>query len=329
MKRLIQFLSVFMLAAAVAPAAVAAEKFPSKPMELICTTSPGSSVAVWCQVLAKGFSEQLGVPVQVIFKSGGSQHEPVLYVANKPADGHTIMHISASFYGYFHLPHYTKSYDDFQTLAQVEKHVYGVAVRCDNPYGVKNFEDLVKYAKANPGKLSMGSNKIGSTHHRHQLAFLKAAGISNVRYVPYQGDGDTVKDVLGGHLSVGQASPRTWRAHIDAGTVCPLVMKTEERLSNDKNWKGVRTVKEVGLDYEIPHHWQGLMVKKGTPEAVMDRLVEALNKLTQSPLYQDYLAKGTHIVLDVKTDRKWLNEDMKKNQAVVKQFMIDHKIIKP
>ncbi|MDH3287452.1 MAG: tripartite tricarboxylate transporter substrate binding protein [Betaproteobacteria bacterium] len=324
---IIKALGVFVLAAACSIAA-AAEKFPSRPMELICTTRPGSSVAVWCQVLAKGFSEQLGVPVQVIFKSGGSQHEPVLYVANKPADGHTIMHISASFYGYFHLPHYTKSYADFQTLAQVEKHVYGVAVRCDNPYGIKTYEDLVAYAKKHPGKLAMGSNKIGSTHHRHQLAFLRDAGISNVRFVPYGGDGDTVKDVVGGHLAVGQASPRTWRPHIEAGTVCPLVMKTETRLTTDKHWKDVRTVREVGLKYEIPHHWQGLMVKRGTPEPVMDRLVEALEKLVQSPAYQDYLLKGTHILLDLKTDRKWLNEDMSKNQKVVRDFMVEYKIIK-
>jgi tripartite-type tricarboxylate transporter receptor subunit TctC len=327
MSPLMRILGLLVMVAAFSAPAVA-QKFPSKPMELICTTSPGSSVAVWCQILAQGFSEQLGVPMQVIFKSGGSQHEPVLYVAGKPADGHTIMHVSASFYGYFHLPHYTKSYDDFQLLAQVEKHVYGVAMRCDNPYGIKTFEDLVAYAKKNPGKLSMGSNKIGSTHHRHQLAFLEAAGISNVRFVPYQGDGDTVKDVVGGHLPIGQASPRTWRPHIEAGTVCPLVMKNEARLANDKNWKDVRTVKEAGITYEIPHQWQGLMVKRGTPEPIMDRLVDALRKMSKSPAYQDYLAKGTHIILDIKADRKWLNEDMAVNQAEVKQFMIDHKIIK-
>jgi len=105
-------------------------------------------------------------------------------------------------------------------------------------------------------------------------------------------------------------------------------MKTETRLTRDPHWKNVRTVREVGLKYEIPHHWQGLMVKRGTPEPVMNRLVEALEKLTQSKDYQDYLLKGTHIVLDLKTDRKWLNEDMKKNQAIVKDFMVEYKIIK-
>jgi len=327
MSRMIKALGVVALALACSVPAMA-QKFPSKPMELICTTKPGSSVAFWCQVLANGFSEQLGVPVQVVFKSGGSQHEPVVYMANKPADGHTVMHVSASFYGYFHLPHYTKSYDDFQLLAQVEKHVYGVAVRCENKWGIKTYEDLVKVAKKNPGKLAMGSNKIGSTHHRQQLAFLRAAGIPEVRFVPYGGDGDVVKDVVGNHLDIGHASPRTWRAHIEAGTVCPLVMLTETRLTRDPQWKNVRTAREVGLKFDIPYQWQGLMVKRGTPEPIMDRLIEALNKMTQSKEYQDYLANGTHILLDIKSDRKWLNEDMKTNQANVKDFMIEYKIIK-
>lgn len=313
----------------IAASAAKAEGFPSGPMELICTTSPGSSVAVWCQNLARGFSEELNVPVEVLFKKGGSQHEPVLYVANKPADGLTVMHVSASFYGYFHLPHYTKSYDDFQFIAEVENHTYGVAVAKDNKWGIKTYEDLIRVAKANCGKLAMGSNKIGSTHHRHQLAFLEDAGIGEcVRYVPYSGDGDTVKDVMGGHLDVGQASPRTWRPHLQAGTAIPLVMKTDERL-NDPDWKDVRSVREVGLDYEIPHHWQGLAVKRGTPEPVMDRLIQALHSMYEKDFFQEYLAKGTHIDLDIRDDREWINADMAKNQEVVKAFMIKNKMIAP
>ena len=83
-----------------------AKDFPSKPMEWICTTRPASSVAIWCHVMAKELSKVLGQPMKVIFKSGGSQHEPVLYGTGKPADGLTGKHTSASFYGYYHLPHY-------------------------------------------------------------------------------------------------------------------------------------------------------------------------------------------------------------------------------
>ena len=310
--------------------AAKATNFPSGPIDFVCTTSPGSSVAAWCQNLAKGFSDELGVPVEVQYKKGGSQHEPVLYVSGKPADGQTMMHVSASFYGYFHLPHYTKNYQDhFQFIAQVENHTYGVAVAKNNKWGIKNFKDMVRVAKENCGKLAMGSNKIGSTHHRHQIAFLKAAGIGDcVKYVPYQGDGDTVKDVMGGHIDIGQASPRTWRPHLKAGTAIPIVMKLDKPL-DDPDWKSVPTVRDVGLNYEIPHHWQGLAVKKGTPEPIMDKLILALHNMYKRPYFKEYLSKGTHIDLNIRDDRDWINADMAKNQAVVKKFMIENKMIKP
>ena len=272
-----QVLGLLAVAVATWSAPALAQKFPSKPMELICTTSPGSSLSVWCQLMGQELPKVLGVPMQVIFKSGGSQHEPVLYVSDKPADGHTIMHVSASYYGYFFLPHYKRSYEDFEMLARVETHMNGIALRCDNPMGIKTWQDLVAYAKKNPGKLAQGSNKIGSNHHRHQTALFKAAGI-DVRFVPYNGDGDTVKDVVGGHIPVGMGSPRTWRPHIEAGTICPLLIMNEERLKGDKNWANVPGTREAGLNYDIVHQWQGFMVKKGTPPEVMDRLADALKR---------------------------------------------------
>jgi len=314
-----RILAVIALIALFMPTAAQAQKakdFPSGPMEWICTTRPASSVAIWCHIMAKELSRVLGQPMKVIFKSGGSQHEPVLYMTGKPADGYTIMHTSASFYGYFHLPHYKKSYEDFQHLAQIEKHVYGVAVRCDNKYGIKTYEDLVKYVHANPNKLAMGSNKVGSNHHRHQLYFMNAAKMK-MRFVPYQGDGNTVKDV----------SPKTWRPHITAGTICPLVMLSEKRLSNDPQWANVRSVREVGLGYDPKHHWQGIFVKKGTPEHILDKLADALVQVIQSKGYLKYIKDGTHIEPALRIDRDWLLADMRKNMPLVKQFLIDNKVI--
>ena len=68
----------YMERADIEASAAKAEGFPSGPIDFVCTTRPGSSVAAWCHNLARGFSEELGVPVEVQFKSGGSQHEPPL-----------------------------------------------------------------------------------------------------------------------------------------------------------------------------------------------------------------------------------------------------------
>ncbi|MEX0827439.1 MAG: hypothetical protein WD005_00640, partial [Haliea sp.] len=100
----------------------AAAKFPDKAIELICSTSPGSGAASWCHLVGGHLQKTLKVPVKVLFKSGGSNHEPVVYVAGKPADGHTLLHISASFTGYFNLPHFRHTHKEFDMLAQMEKH---------------------------------------------------------------------------------------------------------------------------------------------------------------------------------------------------------------
>jgi putative tricarboxylic transport membrane protein len=309
------------------PPGKTAKDWPWKPIELVCTTSPGSSLSVWCQLFGQELPKILGVPVQVTFKSGGAQHEPVLYVDSKPADGHVFPHVSASFYGYWHLPHYKRSYEEhFQMLTRVETHVNGIAIRCDNPYGIKTWKDLVAYAKKNPGKLAQGSNKIGSNHHRHQMALYADAGL-DVRFVPYDGDGDTVRDVVGGHIPLGMGSPRTWRPHIRAGIICPLLIMNETRLSQDPDWKNVPSVREVGLKYDIVHQWQGHMVKKGTPPEIMDKLAAALEAVTKTEAYKKYLEGNTHIVPTFVKDREWLHQDMVKNLPPTRKFMVEHKII--
>jgi tripartite-type tricarboxylate transporter receptor subunit TctC len=304
-----------------------AKDWPWKPIELVCTTSPGSSLSVWCQLFAEELPKIVGQPVKLTFMSGGAQHEPVLYVDSQPADGHTFMHVSASFYGYWHLPHYERTYEDhFQMLTRVETHVNGIAIRCDNPYGIKSWQDYVEYAKAHPGELAQGSNKVGSNHHRHQTALFAAAGM-DVRFVPYDGDGDTAKDVVGGHIPVGMGSPRTWRPHIEAGVVCPLLIMNEERLTSDPLWADVPGVREVGLNYDIVHQWQGHMVKKGTPPEIMDKLADALEAVTQTEAYKQYLAAGTHIIPNFSKDREALHEDMLRHLGPTKEFMVEHKLI--
>jgi len=123
----------------------AAAKFPSKPIDFICATSPGSGAAVWCHLVADHLRKDLKNPVKVQFKSGGSNHEPVVYVANKPNDGHTLLHISASFTGYFNLPHFKYSEKDFDILAVMEQHLYAIAVHADSPW--KTYKDWIKAAK--------------------------------------------------------------------------------------------------------------------------------------------------------------------------------------
>ncbi len=325
--------SIFLATAStLAFAGPTAAKWPEKPIELVCTTKPGSGAADWCRMLAEEFKkpDSLGVPVNVIFKSGGGNHEPSVYVKGKPADGYTMMHVSASFKGYFNMPHFKASnttYNDFSLIARVEKHLYAIAVRCDNPLNIKSWKDLVGYAKKNPGKLAMGSNKPGSNHHRHHAALFNDFNL-NVRFIPYQGTGKVVKDVVGKHLPVGFAQPGKWDAHVKAGTVCPLAVLNEKRL-NVGPWKDVPTILEVGGKYSIPHQWQGLMVKKGTPPEAMAKIAAAAKAVTESENYKKrWLQSQFHVVPEFHGDAQKLDAYFKDGLNQARKFMIEHKIIK-
>lgn len=305
--------------------ALAQSGYPEKPVEMICSTNPGSGAATWCDMVGNALPEFIGQRVPVSYMSGGSNHEPVVHTYNRPADGYTLLHINGSYPGYLNLPHFTRSYDDFQLVARVEQTLYGIAVLCDDP-DIKSWQELVDYTNANPGSTAMGSNKVGSLHHRIHSRLVSDEKGPDLRFVPYEGTGDVVRDVLGGHLRVGMAQPGLWNPHIEAGTVCPLLLLSDARLDNE-HWTDVPAVPEVGLSFDVPQQWQGFMVKKGTPDDVMDHIAQAISEMTTSDIYKDYLANQPHSVLDVRTDREALSADFYQDIEDTRIFMIENGLI--
>lgn len=314
----------------IATTAVArADDYPSKPVELVCTTSPGSGTAVWCEMVAAELAKDgyLGVPVNVTYKSGGSNWEPTLYLSQQPADGYTFMHFSRSFTSYFNLPHFELDPEDFTILSRFEETIYGVGVRCDDP-DLKSWEDVVAYTKENPGKLAMGSNKVGSTHHlQHTMIGLDPAG-AKLNFVPYSGTGQVVKDVLGGHLRVGFAQPGRWNSHIEAGTICPILILNEERLDHPL-WADVPSIRDVGMSYDVPHQWQGFLVKAGTPPEIVETLTNALRKVTESDEYKNvYMVQNPHVIPKfVGGDSEQLMAEFQEAVGKTREFLIEIEFI--
>jgi tripartite-type tricarboxylate transporter receptor subunit TctC len=320
----ITVLSAVAGAMALGLAGPAAAKFPSKPIDFVCATSPGSGAAVWCHLVADHLRKDLKNPVKVQFKSGGSNYEPTSYVAKKPNDGHTLLHISGSFTGYFNLPHFKYDEKDFDILAAMEQHLYAIAVHSDSPW--KTYKDWIKAAKKAPNKYAMGSNKIGSIHHRHQELIHKTAGIK-VRFVPYKGTGDVVKDVIGKHLIIGFAQPGKWNSHIKAGTARALLLLNGKRLPGPI-WGKVPVPSDLGLNYDIPHQFQGFMVRKGTPAEAMKTLKGSLSKLKDTKVYKQYLSKQPHVIPGYDDDTASLNKKFAAGKKSTRKLMIKLGILK-
>lgn len=305
---------------------VLADKYPSKPIELVCTTSPGSGAAQWCHMVAQNLAKKsaLGIPVNVSFKSGGSNHEPVVYTQSKPADGYTLMHFAASFTGYFNLPHFKYSNKDFDIVARMEQHLYAIAVRSDSPF--KTYQDVIAYAKKNPGRIAMGSNKIGSIHHRHQELLHQTQGVK-IRFVPYKGTGDVVKDVMGGHLKIGMAQPGKWSRHMKSGKARTLLLLNETRLSGDV-WGKIPVPSDLGIKYNIPHQFQGFMVKKGTPKDRVATLQKALSGISTSKAYKKYVKRQRHVIPAFAGDTDKLNKEFADGTAATRKLMVSLGILK-
>ena len=298
-------------------AAHAQDAYPQKPVELVCSTSPGSTAAQWCQLVAQVLAQEgmLGVPVNVAYKGAGSGNEAAVYVRGKPADGYTILHANASWSGYMNLPTFEPSVEDFEYLARIEKFIYALGTHTSMPY--QTFEDAVAAAKEKPGTLAVAGNKIGSIHHKHILSVFSAAGAEAV-HIPYEGSGDAVRDVLGQHVPLGLGSIGQLQPHVEAGNIRPLVVLNEERVAA---FPDVPTPAELGYDYPISHQWQGIFLRAGTPDEVKDKLRDALTKFMDSPEYAEYLKNSPHVEKNFETDPAVLKKSFEDEISDYREFM--------
>lgn len=302
---------------------VNAQQYPTKPIEWVCATSPGSTAAAWCQLMGQVLSknEVLGQPVHISYMGGGSGNEAANYAKRKRTDGYTLLHANASWSGYMNLPTFGQKPADFEPLVKVEKFLYALGVHKDSEF--RTIQDVVAYAKANPAKLSVAGNKIGSLHHKLIMDFFKASG-AEVNYIPYEGSGDAVKDVLGKHVPIGLGTIGQWLPHVQAGNVRPLVVLNEERVAA---FAEVPTPKDIGLSYPILHQWQGLFALKGTPPAVRQTLIAAMRKVIESEEYKTYLSRSPHVIAAFEADEAKLRQDFQMELDAFKTFMAANGLI--
>jgi len=308
---------LIVLAIAALFASPALAEYPDKPITISCGTSPGSGAARWCQMMADGLAKKdaLGVPVRVVFKPGGSGNESAVYAVNKPADGYTLMHANGSYSGYMNLPTFTPKRSDLTLVARIVKSLYVLVTPADSKY--KTFADVVKAAKAEPGKLPVAGNKLGSNAHRQVISLFNAAGVK-VNHIPYKGTGKSLKDLLGHHIMLGLSNPQLVIPHIKAGKIRALVLLDTKRLPEMAD---TPIPKDLGLNYQLPVQWQGFFLKTGTPPAVKAKIIKALTTVVHSQGFKDYLKKSPGVVEDFITDESELNKDLDENLKSTRAFM--------
>ena len=262
-------------AAAFATAAAAADTFPSRPITLIVPWPAGGSTDTHLRKLSEIASRHLGQPIVIENRPGASgMLGPAGMARSAAPDGYTLSQLTVTA---FRQPYMQKvDWDplrDFTYVIGVSGYTFGMVVKSDSPF--KSFDDLIAYAKANPGKMSYSSTGTGSSPHLLVEDLAAKAGVQ-LLHVPYKGNADSTQALLGGHV-MAQSDATGWGKFVDAGSMRLLVTFGEQRT----RW-GAPTAKELGYEV-VSYSPYGLVGPRGMDPKVVKVLHDAFKKAMDDP----------------------------------------------
>jgi tripartite-type tricarboxylate transporter receptor subunit TctC len=270
------------LAAAMAAGSALAQAWPNKPITLVVPFPAGGTTDVLARALADKLQQSLGQPVIVESKPGAGATLGADYVAKSKADGHTLLvgavHHTIATSVYKKLPYdLQKDFAPITTIALVPN---VLVVNAANP--AKTVADLVHQAKAEPGKLTYGSNGNGTAQHLIGTQFENATGTDLV-HVPYKGSGPLVTDLIGGQITMSFDTVTPVLQHIKSGKLRALAVTTGKRATALPE---VPTLAEAGVKGIDTGTWFGVLAPVATPKEVVAKLNAEMVKVIQSPEFK-------------------------------------------
>ena len=278
---------------ALMPAHAAAQGYPNHGIRMIVPYPAGGSVDVLGRAVAEKIGASMGQPVVPDNRVGANGTIAHQMVATAPADGYTIGMSGTS--PLVLAPHQTKDlpYDtvkDFAYLACAGTTPFVIDVHPSLP--VKTVQELVAYAKANPGKLNFGSAGLGNSAHLSAELFKRATGVDMV-HVPYKGNALAMQDLIAGNIQVLFDPVQTSIPQIQAGKVRPLAVTSKTRFAELPN---LPTVAESGYPaYEFVV-WYAFVAPAATPAPIVAKLNAEINKAVSDPdLKKKFAALGADL----------------------------------
>jgi tripartite-type tricarboxylate transporter receptor subunit TctC len=255
------------------------DKYPTKPIRLIGPFVPGGGTDITARAVAAKLTERWGQQVIVDNRPGAAGAIGVEITAAAAPDGYTLCLISAS-HSVNSATNPKLPYDltkDLQGISQATSLFYVVYVHPAVP--VNSVPELVKYAKANPGKLNFGSSGTGGLQHFAGEMFNYIGGVKMV-HVPYKGGAAAIADAIAGNIQVGFGTLLSSRAHYKAGRLRPLAITASQRSPTAPE---LPTVAEAGLrGYEVDQ-WYGIITSAKVPRPLVDKLATAIAEGVKSP----------------------------------------------
>ncbi len=255
-------------------------KYPQRTVTLVVPTPPGGSTDFTARLIVEPLTRALGQPVIVDNKPGASGNIGNQFVARSKPDGYTLL---MAYSGYqVGNPHLFKDagwdpIKDFVPVAMVTRAPQVFAIHHALP--VNSLQELIAYAKKNPGKLNYASSGNGSIQHIAGELFKQLTG-TFITHIPYRGSGPAVQDLLAGTVDLHITTPASVVSHIKSGRLRALAVTSAKRLPSLPD---VPTATEAGLKGYDLDSWFALYAPAGMPAPIVQQLNAEVNKILQMP----------------------------------------------
>jgi tripartite-type tricarboxylate transporter receptor subunit TctC len=293
-----------------------AQSYPTRPVKIVVPFAAGGPADNYARFMAQRLQEQLGQSFVVDNKPGGGSVIGTDLAAKAPADGYTLLMMSNT-----HTVNETLLQNkpfalmrDFIAVAPIN---YSDLVLVANPsLPDAKLADLIKHAKAQPGKINYASSGPGTPYHMAGELFKSMAGIYLV-HIPYKGSSGARTDVIGGQVELMFDAVTTMTEQVRAGKVKAIATTGKARSAVMPD---VPTMAEAGVPGYEATIWLGLMAPKGTPKEVVIRLNEAVSKIANQPDVKLLWTKqgAVPMVMSPEVFDKYTRDDIAKWEKVIK-----------
>lgn len=279
-------LGFFLALGGLAPPAVA-QNFPNRPVRLIFPGAPGTSLDAFLRAMALQLESQMGQNVFVENLPGAGAVIGTSKLINSPPDGHTIALLTTTMVSH-HLttkkPHFRWP-EDFVLAHQGVRYYYGLVIHANLPF--KSVQDVVQYAKANPGKVKVGNPGVYTVGEIMSRLVQKEAGVQFLD-VPYKSSAALHLALWTGEVDMSFVGvPGSTGPGIEAKTMRVLALTSKSRSTA---FPGVATLAESGVGM-VFESWLGFTLPKGTPAAIADRWYKEIAAALESPAIKKLIAE--------------------------------------
>jgi tripartite-type tricarboxylate transporter receptor subunit TctC len=297
-----------------------AQDYPVKPVTLIVPWPAGGPTDVTMRAMADAAAKHLGQPIVVENKAGGggTVGPATMAAASKP-DGYTLAQMPITVYRLPLMQKTTWKPEDFTYIIHLTGYVFAAFAGADTPF--KTWQDVIDYAKKNPGKITYGSTGSGTSLHLGMEMLAEKSGVK-FTHVPFKGAAEVNAAVAGGHVMLG-ASGTSIRPLVDAGKARFLNVWTAKRVSFLPE---IPTLQDLGYPYVIDSPW-GLAGPKGMDPKVVAKIHDAFKKALEEPSVIESLARFD-MVPNYKNTADYnvaVQEQIKLEEALLKRIGMERK----